>query len=188
VKCVFYDLENTLSCKSQLCLDQTTIFESMIKYLKKDVQVFLIDYIQLLIDPRKLDKCFLGLPANLKNLITLFKRFSVEWGVCIFFTSKISMEVDLRVGHLPSLLDFKEDGCIEETCDVVLLLRRREFYDSMDNPGIAEFIVGKNRFGKTGSFDLTFHEGNFYEYEKICSKVNLFSEEAFALFSQFTPL
>lgn len=72
---------------------------------------------------------------------------------------------------------------IEQDADIVMFLLRREYYDPMDKPGMAELIVAKNRHGGVGSVNLTFRKeiAQFANYTpiKFGSEVN----EAFKAFS-----
>ena len=47
---------------------------------------------------------------------------------------------------------------IEQDSDVVMFLLRREYYDPMDKPGMAELIVAKNRHGSIGNVQLTYRK------------------------------
>jgi replicative DNA helicase len=47
---------------------------------------------------------------------------------------------------------------IEQDADVVMFLLRREYYDPMDKPGMAELIIGKNRHGGIGNINLTYRK------------------------------
>ena len=39
--------------------------------------------------------------------------------------------------------DLRESGSIEQDSDIVMFLLRREYYDPMDKPGMAELIIAK---------------------------------------------
>lgn len=47
---------------------------------------------------------------------------------------------------------------IEQDSDIVMFLLRREYYDPLDKPGMAELIVAKNRHGGIGSVQLTYRK------------------------------
>lgn len=47
---------------------------------------------------------------------------------------------------------------IEQDSDIVMFLLRREYYDPLDKPGMAELIVAKNRHGAIGSVHLTYRK------------------------------
>ncbi len=54
--------------------------------------------------------------------------------------------------------DLRESGSIEQDADLVLFLLRREYYDPLDKPGMAQVIVAKNRHGAIGDVTLTFRK------------------------------
>jgi replicative DNA helicase len=47
---------------------------------------------------------------------------------------------------------------IEQDADAVVFLLRRDYYDPLDKPGMAEVIVAKNRHGGVGTVNLTFRK------------------------------
>ena len=71
--------------------------------------------------------------------------------------SQLSRAVESRTDHRPQLSDLRESGAIEQDADVVVLLLREEYYNSMpENQGIAEAIIAKQRNGPVGSLRLAF--------------------------------
>ncbi len=58
---------------------------------------------------------------------------------------------------------------IEQDADIVMFLLRREYYDPLDKPGMAELIVAKNRHGSIGSVNLAFRKelAKFVNYTPI---------------------
>ena len=53
---------------------------------------------------------------------------------------------------------FLHVACKNGDSDIVMFLLRREYYDPMDKPGMAELIIAKNRHGSVGSVQLTFRK------------------------------
>jgi replicative DNA helicase len=53
---------------------------------------------------------------------------------------------------------FVVHNSIEQDADIVMFLLRRDYYDPLDKPGMAELIVAKNRHGGIGSVHLVFRK------------------------------
>jgi replicative DNA helicase len=77
---------------------------------------------------------------------------------------------------------------IEQDADIVMFLLRREYYDPLDKPGMAELIVAKNRHGGIGNVNLTYRKeiAQFANYTPIQTQV-AYDSEAENAFKAFTP-
>jgi replicative DNA helicase len=85
--------------------------------------------------------------------------------------------------------DLRESGSIEQDADQVMFLLRREYYDPMDKPGMAELIIGKNRHGAVGSVMLTFRKeiAQFANYKPDMPDVSQMDGEAAVQDAAFDP-
>ena len=65
-----------------------------------------------------------------------------------------------KLGKRPSLPDLRESGDIEQDTSIVAFIHRPEYYgeyemeDGNSSEGIAEFIIGKNREGDVGVYEM----------------------------------
>lgn len=116
-----------------------------------------IDYLQLISGS--------GTSRNVENrqneiseISRMLKNLARELNIPILCMSQLSRKVEERQGHRPMMSDLRESGSIEQDSDIVMFLLRREYYDPMDKPGMAELIVAKNRHGSIGSVNLTFRK------------------------------
>ncbi|ADI39114.1 Replicative DNA helicase [Waddlia chondrophila 2032/99] len=133
-----------------------------------NIGFLVIDYLQLLSgsgnnkngDNRQLE--ISEISRNLKNLAR-------ELNLPILCLSQLSRKVEERPGHRPMMSDLRESGSIEQDSDLIFFLLRREYYDPMDKPGMAELIVAKNRHGSIGTVNLTFRKeiAQFANYTPI---------------------
>lgn len=106
---------------------------------------------------------------EISEISRLLKNLARELNIPIFCLSQLSRKVEERQGHRPMMSDLRESGSIEQDSDIVMFLLRREYYDPMDKPGMAELIVAKNRHGGVGSVNLTFRKeiAQFANYAPI---------------------
>lgn len=151
-----------------------------------DVGLLVIDYLQLLSGSGSFRNT-----ENRQNEIAeisrMLKNLARELNIPVLCLSQLSRKVEERQGHRPMMSDLRESGSIEQDADVIMFLLRREYYDPMDKPGMAELIVAKNRHGGVGSVNLTYRKeiAQFANYTPMNfgSAPNPAEEE----FSQFSP-
>jgi replicative DNA helicase len=122
-----------------------------------NIGFLVVDYLQLLSgsgvyrasESRQLE--ISEISRNMKNLAR-------ELNIPILCLSQLSRKVEERQGHRPLMSDLRESGSLEQDSDLIMFLLRREYYDPMDKPGMAELIVAKNRHGGIGSVNLAFRK------------------------------
>jgi len=95
---------------------------------------------------------------EISEISRMLKNLARELSIPILCLSQLSRKVEERPGHRPMMSDLRESGSIEQDSDIVMFMLRREYYDPMDKPGMAEIIVAKNRHGGVGSVNLTYRK------------------------------
>lgn len=118
-----------------------------------NIQLIMVDYLQLM----------QGLPGaenrqqEISEISRSLKALARELSVPLIAVSQLSRAVESRQDRRPQLSDLRESGAIEQDADVVGLLLREEYYNpTVENRGIAEIIIAKQRNGPVGSLKLTF--------------------------------
>ncbi len=130
--------------------------------------------------------------SEISEISRMLKNLARELNIPILCLSQLSRKVEERQGHRPMMSDLRESGSIEQDSDLVMFLLRREYYDPMDKPGMAELIIAKNRHGGVGSVNLTFRKeiAQFVNYTPIrydnSGSAN-FDAQAEKEFSHFAP-
>lgn len=128
---------------------------------------------------------------EISEISRLLKNLARELNIPVLCLSQLSRKVEERQGHRPMMSDLRESGSIEQDSDIVMFMLRREYYDPMDKPGMAELIIAKNRHGGVGSVNLTYRKEivQFANYTplKYDHAASAFDKEAEREFSQFSP-
>lgn len=122
-----------------------------------DVQLIVIDYLQLLSGSGS-SRNQESRQVEISEISRLLKNLARELNIPVLCLSQLSRKVEERPGHRPMMSDLRESGSIEQDSDIVLFLLRREYYDPMDKPGMAEVIVAKNRHGAVGTVQLAYRK------------------------------
>lgn len=123
-----------------------------------DIQLIVVDYLQLMRGDRGGNR-----EQEIASISRALKSLAKELKIPVIAISSLSRGVETRGGDKkPQLSDLRESGAIESDADIVVFLYRAEYYkimvDELGNAtnNIIEFIVAKNRNGKTGSILLKF--------------------------------
>jgi replicative DNA helicase len=116
----------------------------------------IIDYLQLMSVNARIENRQQEISQISRNL----KGMAKDLDVPVIALSQLSRAVESRSDHKPMLSDLRESGSIEQDADVVLFIYREEVYNPDDESAhnLATVIVGKQRNGPIGQFDLHFHK------------------------------
>ncbi len=132
------------------------------------IEFLVIDYLQLIAGSGS-NRTIESRQNEISEISRMLKNLARELNVPILCLSQLSRKVEERQGHRPMMSDLRESGSIEQDADIVMFLLRREYYDPMDKPGMAELIVAKNRHGGVGSVNLTYRKefAQFANYSPV---------------------
>lgn len=122
----------------------------------KGVGLIVLDYVQLL-------AAHYSQPNNRVAEMTAISRalkvMATQLRVPVLAASQLNRAPEARMGdHRPKLSDLRESGAFEQDATAVGFLYRPEYYKAEDKPGVCEVIFEKNRFGPTGTVELTFRK------------------------------
>lgn len=147
-----------------------------------------IDYLQL-ISGSGSNRNAESRQSEISEISRMLKNLARELNIPILCLSQLSRKVEERPGHRPMMSDLRESGSIEQDSDIVMFLLRREYYDPMDKPGMAELIVAKNRHGGVGTVNLTFRKeyAQFVNYTPVQYHNAERDAEAEREFNHFSP-
>ncbi len=104
------------------------------------------------------------------------KAMAKELNIPVIVLAQLNRESEKRAGKSygrPQVSDLRDSGSIEQDADQIILLNRPYVYAKDDKnpppPDFAEWIIGKNRFGKTGNIDFTWKA----EYTRYTENVTI---------------
>lgn len=138
---------------------------------KKDVQMIIVDYMQLMKGPPRVE----NRQQEISTISRSLKALAKEINVPVIAVSQLSRAVESRTDKRPQLSDLRESGAIEQDADLVMFLYRKWMYSrDEEDKGLADVIVAKQRNGPTGTIHTTFVD----KYAKFESKAR--HEEATA--------
>lgn len=115
----------------------------------KRTQVVMVDYLQLMQEPRR----FTSRHLEVSYIIRQLKEMAKEFQIGLMVVAQLSRGIDSRGENAkPVLGDLKETGDIEHAADIVLFLHRAK------HDKTAELYVAKNRYGARGIVSLVWDE------------------------------
>jgi replicative DNA helicase len=116
-------------------------------------RLVVVDYLQLLGAGEKFENRTQEVSVISRGL----KLIAMENECVVLALSQLSRASESRTGdHEPRLSDLRDSGSIEQDADVVIFVHRPELYKPNDASlrNVAKLIVGKNRNGAIGAFNL----------------------------------
>lgn len=131
----------------------------------KDVDLVIIDYLQLMTSPTKIDNRVQEISQITRNLKIMAKELNVP----VLTLSQLARDSEKRTNHRPVLSDLRDSGSIEQDADIVLFLYRDDYYQDSGMPdedadrNQSECIIAKNRHGETKTIPLHW-QGEFTRF------------------------
>jgi len=120
-----------------------------------DLGLVVVDYLQLMSTPRKVE----NRQVEVSELSRGLKVLARDLDVPVLALSQLNRSLEYRADKRPMLADLRESGALEQDADIVCFIYRDEAYhpDSSEK-GVAEIIVAKHRNGPTAKIRLAFLE------------------------------
>ena len=128
------------------------IERTMREIRKHRPDVVVDDYIGL-VDVGGIDDNRLRVDSIMKQ----YKRASKTYDMCSLIVSQLNRECESRANKRPILRDLRDSGSIEQDAEMILFMYfdwRYNYQDSDDGENEIEVILGKNRYGRTGSVKM----------------------------------
>lgn len=122
-----------------------------------EIKYIVIDYIQLMFTTKLDGGEGDGRQQAMEYIVQSLKAIAKEFDIVVLAVSQLNRGVEYRQDKRPMLADLRSSGAIEQSGDSVIFLYRDEMYgDSVEDAGIAEINVCKNRHGRTGTVKMEF--------------------------------
>jgi replicative DNA helicase len=95
------------------------------------------------------------------------KLIAKQQSVVMLAIAQVNRAVERGTDKRPTLTHLRESGAIEQDADAVTFLYRDDYYNrETDEPNIAEFIVAKQRNGRTGTAKLRW-SGRYMRFDNL---------------------
>lgn len=131
------------------------IKEIKIMKMRHDIDIVFIDQLTHIRNSKTFDNKTYEIEDTVRRLSDLKKEIEIP----IILMHQLNREIYKRNKYRPTLAELKSSGGIEQEADFVMLLHRPAYYKepdeiAPDEEGVAEWIVAKNREGKTGTIKV----------------------------------
>ncbi len=127
------------------------------------LDLLIVDYLQLMSGTSTGTRVrYENRQQEISAISRALKAMAKELQVPLIAVSQLSRAPEQRRGdHRPQLSDLRESGSIEQDADLVLFIYREDLYqkeEDLEEQGVVQLIIGKQRNGPTGVVKLAFIE------------------------------
>ena len=130
---------------------------------RSNIDLLIIDYLQLIHGSGKQENRTQEISMISRSLKGLAKELEIP----VLALSQLSRSLESRMDKRPILSDLRESGAIEQDGDVIFFVYRDVVYNSdTEYPDIGEIIIGKQRNGPIGAFNIRFL-GEYTRFEDL---------------------
>jgi replicative DNA helicase len=130
---------------------------------QENISLIVIDYLQLLHSHQRHE----NRTQEISTISRALKALAKELDIPVLALSQLSRSLENRMDKRPLLSDLRESGAIEQDGDVIFFIYREAVYNpDTERPDIAEVIVGKQRNGPVGNFNVRF-SGEITRFEDL---------------------
>jgi replicative DNA helicase len=126
--------------------------------MQHGIDIVYVDYLQLCTLGKLSEKMVNNREREISKISAEMKRIAGELDIPVVALSQLSRAVEQRGGEKrPIMSDLRDSGSLEQDASVIVFLYRPEYYgvseiyDGSPSAGLGEWIVAKNRNGKTNT-------------------------------------
>jgi replicative DNA helicase len=128
--------------------------------------LIVVDYLQLM----QVTGTVENRATEISEISRSLKALAKELDVPVVALSQLNRSVEQRNDKKPVMSDLRESGALEQDADLIVFIYREEVYDrETPRKGVADIIIGKQRNGPVGEFQLTFL-GEYTRFENLVAE------------------
>jgi replicative DNA helicase len=128
--------------------------------------LIVVDYLQLM----QVTGTVENRATEISEISRSLKALAKELDVPVIALSQLNRSVEQRNDKKPVMSDLRESGALEQDADLIVFIYREEVYDrETPRKGVADIIIGKQRNGPVGEFQLTFL-GEYTRFENLVAE------------------